>query len=500
MNLRYRNTSKLRATQRGAITMFSAVLILILLTEMVIYAVQTGVFEQRKSSNEMRQKLAFHMADSAIQEAKLFMMNNSVLLSSSTTHLLPDGTDGWLAAGSEQRWKPCADAGLTATSGAHPCYAESAGALRDGSYYYDFNNSTYLPLDPKAAEGDTSKTEKVHLQALLCMLDIDPSKDPVVQGCTTDPAKQDSRHYVVTLLARGQADCDTNGANCNAEALVSQKVGSFGLAGDGGGPGVPLTARTSVPLSGTVEIVPNPNGGGLGVPLSTWLNGNTSCPSDTNIIDPQSGSWSTCERQEWYGTDEFPADFKCPSSNCSCNKNDDKLLSYAANGQSNLNTDIVVDPKFPCDIFEYTFGVPKANYTEVRDLIPPSHRLSDCSSLNKNSFGTYWISGASCTIQNQVGSGQAPVFLISAAGNTMVNANAEIFGILFITNAEVSSAEFSGNGKATVYGAVVMDGSMEHFNGTFQVVYIDHLINQAANEGGLAAMPGGWTDFHPDWK
>ena len=37
----------LKNAQKGAITMFSAILILILLTEMVIYALQVGVFEQR---------------------------------------------------------------------------------------------------------------------------------------------------------------------------------------------------------------------------------------------------------------------------------------------------------------------------------------------------------------------------------------------------------------------------------------------------------------------
>ena len=79
--------------------MFTAVLILILLTEMIIYAVQVGVFEQRVSSNEMRQKLAFHAAESGINHAKEFFRANSVLVASSTVDLLPNGEDGWLATG-----------------------------------------------------------------------------------------------------------------------------------------------------------------------------------------------------------------------------------------------------------------------------------------------------------------------------------------------------------------------------------------------------------------
>mgnify|MGYP006961793442 CR=1 FL=1 len=122
---------------------------------------------------------------------------------------------------------------------------------------------------PRPDSFRTRTTERVTLHALLCMLEVDRSKDPVVQGCTTNPALQDSRYFLITLLARGEADCD--GGVCNAEALVAEKIGSFGPGGNEGGPGAPLTARTSVPLSGTVEIVPNPNGGGVGVPVSVGV-------------------------------------------------------------------------------------------------------------------------------------------------------------------------------------------------------------------------------------
>ncbi len=84
-------------------------------------------------------------------------------------------------------------------------------ALRAGSYYYSFDddltaNDIDLPLDLDALTASTS--ERVRTHALLCMLDIDRDKDPIVQGCTTDPAKQDNRYFLITLLARGEADCD----------------------------------------------------------------------------------------------------------------------------------------------------------------------------------------------------------------------------------------------------------------------------------------------------
>lgn len=488
----------LRKGQKGAVTMFSAVMILILLTEMIIYSVQVGVFEQRKSSNETRQKLAFHAADSAIQQAKQFMLANSILASSDVNDLLPNGTDGWLSTDG-LRWKPCS--GISGTTGTHPCFGEPVPALRANTYYYEFGGSTSLPLDPDAFS--TSNNEKVTLNALLCMLDIDRTQDPIVQGCTTAAALQDGRYFMITLLARGEADCDNNSANCTAEALVSEKIGSFGPGGGDGGPGVPLTARTSVPLKGTVEIVPNPNGGGVGVPISTWANNNpigSECYLGVDAVSPDSGSYSTCERHEWYAQDSFPSDYKCPTATCECKKGTDRLLSFADGNERILGMDIVLDDDFPCDLWAYSFGITKVNYLQVKDLVPPAHRLTSCDSLDENSFGMYWISGSACDMKTQIGSAKAPVFLISAVSNTKVNAGASVFGVLFVTDVEDSAAEFTGNGRATIYGAAVMDAKMEHFNGTFQIVYLEDIIGLATATGGFGAVAGGWTDFHSTWQ
>ncbi|MDT8319693.1 MAG: hypothetical protein RQ826_04130 [Xanthomonadales bacterium] len=501
------NSSGLKR-QRGAITMFSAVLILILLTAMVLYAMQVGVFEQRKSANETWQKEAFHIADAGIQQAKQFMLTNSVLVSSATADLLPDGTDGWLAEG---RWLPCS--AVAGTTGEHPCFAESDPTLRAGSYFYVDDpgdpDSWFLPasINPRELEENPSANEQVSLHALLCMLDIDRSQDPIVQGCTTDTGLQDSRYFMVTLMAHGQADCDDMGANCSAEARVSEKIGSFGPGGGDGGPGVPLTARTTVPPNGTVEIVPNPNGGGLGVPISAWVNANSGagCGADADPFTPQSGSWSTCELHEFYGADTFPDGYKCANRPCSCNKNDDRLLSYAEQGEQDIGIDIVVDENFPCDIWDFTFKVPKANWQKVRDSVPPSNRLTDCSTLDENSFGVYWISGNSCSIQTNlnnsptsIGSANAPVFLISAAADTSVSG--ELFGVLFVTDVEKPAAEFTGNGNGTIYGAAIMDADMKNFNGTFQIVYIENIIDPVMDSGLFGSVQGGWTDFHPAWR
>ena len=494
--------------------MFSAVLILILLTEMVIYAVQVGVFEQRKSSNEMRQKQAFHTADSGIQVAKQFLSAHSTLVSSSIEDQRADGTDGWLSAAG-LRWQPCAGA-YSDSDRTHPCFGEPIEALRNSSFFYSFEddrttNDFDLPLDPSALSA--RGTETVTMHALLCMLEIDRTLDPAVRGCTTTQAadprnpqtgEMDRRYFLITLLARGEADCENDGTNCGAEALIAEKIGSYGPGGNDGGPGAPLTARTNVPLSGTVEIVPNPNGGGVGVPISSWVNvkGDEDwCTPATEAISPISGSYATCEAHEWYGQDVMPKDYACPTQNCSCDRNRDRMLTYASGNDREMGIDIVPDDNFPCDLWVETFG---KSYDKVKEDIEQmgDRVLTSCDDLDASSDGPYWVSGAQCDIKSQIGGPDNPVLLIASVTNTRITANGSLYGVLFVTDVEVGrgNAEFTGNGLATVYGAVIMDAVMEHFNGTFQIVYVENLVSLVLDTGLFGAVAGGWTDFHESWR
>jgi hypothetical protein len=301
--------------QSGVITTFTGVLILVLLTMMMFFAVRVGVFEHRVSANEMRQKNAFHAAESGIQQAKEYFRPNTYVLSSYQPDVLGDGTDGWLATGSV-RWLSCDTAGLNLLedSGSHPCFAEPVPGRRASMYYWSYNGSTNLPVNTGALL--TSPTETVEVQALLCQLLVDEEAETPVQGCSTNENEADGTRYIVTLLARGQSDCD-NGANCTAEALIREQVSNFGGSAGGQAPAVPLTTKNMFPPSGAAEVVANPNGGGVGVPISVWMNRNPSCTPDGSAIDPSQGSWATCEAHEWYELESIPDDVQCPGS-CSC--------------------------------------------------------------------------------------------------------------------------------------------------------------------------------------
>jgi hypothetical protein len=512
---------KLPGKQRGAMTMFSAVLILILLTELVLYATQVGVFEQRKSANDLRQKQAFHAAESGLQNAREFFLANVNLLSY-------PGENGWLdTSGTSQRWTACEEADFDNAN--HPCSGEAfpegaaqRASIEAGTYYYNFDDplnpqvdDTLLPLltgadDPDIVDRLAQLGERVEVQALLCVLDINRnavSPVPAVEGCVPHGAAVEGEHiyFMLTLLAKGQAACanPTDPATCEAEALIAEKLGSFGPAAGNGGPGVPLTSRTSVPAGGTVELVPNPNGGGPGVPISGWVNGRVDdlCPGDDAPWDPSSGSWSTCERHEWYGVDQMPDDYACPTASCSCGT-DERRLSYAEGGEQIVGIDIVVDPMFPCDLFKSTFGMEKsaANFNELKASV--GVEIDDCSILDENSVGVYWMTGDTCNIASGkvIGSAEFPVFLVSAAQSTRLNGGASLFGVLFVTDVLHPGATFDSTGNNTVYGAVTVDAEVDNFSGTFQIVYVDAIAQLASQSGGIGKVSGGWTDFHPVWQ
>jgi hypothetical protein len=164
--------------------------------------------------------------------------------------------------------------------------------------------------------------------------------------------------------------------------------------------------------------------------------------------------------------------------------------------------DIVIDTKFPCDLFEYTFNVERANYLEVKNG-DGVQVITDCDALGPESRGTIWVDGSvgTCDLSGKaIGSPDFPVFIVSAATLTKMVGNTQIYGVLLITDVEGGAAAIHSAGTNTVYGAVLVEGEIAHFQGTFQIVYNDDLIERATKTGSLGKIYGGWTDFHEDWR
>jgi len=489
--------------ERGGLTIISAVLVLILMTSMVIYATRVGILETRVSANEVRQKAAFHAAEAAVSQGLMYLLSNADVILSSRTDAFADGgvgtfeKDGWLAGGSSRKWQVCPGS----PSLTHPC-GGAVGATT-GSWFYDTDQdaSTFesMPIDETGfPTGVTTR-----MTALLCFVNIG---SVTCDGSTPSTIVEESNAaLVLTLLAYGYSDCtDTTDIDtCTGQATVAFPIASFrNLAGM---PAVPLTVKSTLPLQGTFEVVPNPNGGGVGVPLSVWSNNNATCGA-SDITS--SGSWQTCELQEWYGLIDPPPGVSCSVNTmqcqCSPGNNVEDYLSYRKGGVSVQGIDVVRDVTFPCDLFETYFGVPKTLFASIKNA-PATTILSNCSSLDASSSGIIWISAdGSCDIGGSrvIGSPEAPVILISAGSLTKLSGTPTIFGVLYIFDYPASlltpavTAEFEMKGTTTAYGAVIVDAAIKgNASSTVQVVYNASVLASANGIAGLGAVNGGWRDF-----
>ncbi|MBT8069774.1 MAG: hypothetical protein KJO80_05025 [Gammaproteobacteria bacterium] len=487
-----------RSRQTGGMTVFTAVLVLIMLTLMIFYAARVGVFEQRISANEVRQKVAFHAAEAAIDQGVEYLTANQELLLSNAVAGFPDGQggtrDGWIAA---NKWTECTSDLVDDLD--HPCGGVSPMPV--GSFFYNDATTGFELVDdivvPAATDDVTAR-----LTANICKVDLDDPNTCVGLGVDTGSGT----YLLLTLLGYGFSDCTdtTDVSTCQGRATVAKPLGKYQILG--GTPTVPLVTRSTFPPNGTALVVPNPNGGGVGVPISAWVNDNTnytdnSLPSGPRTCDSDaaailsSGTWNTCELQEWYGREAVPAGTACdqPPGQCSCTN--EESISYKETGQNTiLGIDIVIDGAFPCDLFHTFFKVEDTAYASVKSSF--SAVLDDCSTLDATSSGLIWISGDTCSLNNAtVGSPDNPVVIVSAASLTRVTGTVTIFGLVYIFDGEDGAAEFSGAGTGEIYGALIVDAAMDSFTGTVNVVYARDVLVKAADQGGFGAINGGWRDF-----
>jgi len=217
----------------------------------------------------------------------------------------------------------------------------------------------------------------------------------------------------------------------------------------------------------------------------------------------------------------MPDGYRCPTAQCECSQTGERRLSYRDNTGKKAGIDIVPDEKFPCDLWDYMFGVPKYDgdgepnqdsIDFVRNFLVDEEHIvqgADCNSkLGPESAGWYWIEGGACSFTGggEIGSPdtdpdtpEGPVFLI-ATSDFKLGGGASVFGTIFLTDVLQSNVELAAVGGLTVYGASVIDAPIDKFSGTFQVVYVEDIIKRSVEIGKFGNASGGWSDFHQDWR
>lgn len=493
--------------QRGA-ALLMVVLILVMMSVMLFFNARVTSFEQIISGNDRRAKLAHHAAEAGISHATRYFTQNVRDISSIEA-------SGWLpsAPGANHHWLPCSadDTTLPCAAASLEADGRTDGFNRENVFYYveDPNaasKNTYLPLQALVKEYDDSDppvaidSTDYKVQALLCVMDYD--QDKYVTGNVNTYAKCDGSgiptgiNVAIRLISTGTADDGTS------EAVIMQTLAN--VEPGGGPPEVPIMSFNSISPTGTINVVVNPNAGGVGVPTSIWSR------NYVYIEEPGAGSVATCELEEFLSTRDSTfwrtwtdADGvvyeTCDS--CSCpDKQALGALSHTQNSEAARKYFDIVDedPAYPDDVFEYYFGVARSEYQQVRDAADTV--LDDCSTVDTTLRGLVWVDGYCDLAGKEVGSATAPVALVTSKG-LKLNGNTIMYGVLVITDPDIppeeqaiNSIPVTLNGGPVVYGAVINDPGAATFNGGFTVVFVKNIVTKIHPLLILGNISGSWTD------
>ncbi|MGY3893119.1 PilX N-terminal domain-containing pilus assembly protein [Aeromonas enterica] len=251
-----------------------------------------------------------------------------------------------------------------------------------------------------------------------------------------------------------------------AEAVVRTKVVRFSVLA--GTPAAPLTVAGGMAVGGNFTIVANPNGGGLGVPLSVWTSGN---------VDLITGTGQTCHQGDYDG-------------GCSAN------ISQKGDKQSDIKDN---DTSFPTDLVWYLFNEKDDANGWANLEARATQRLTDCSSLGPASTGLIIVDG-DCKPSANVGSETAPVILIVRNGNLAVNGNTVLYGLVFAysSNPAAAGTDVKLTGGAIVHGAMVSNYQLGNANGTYDAKFDASVLSNISNGAAFQVVnqvPGSWRDW-----
>ena len=498
---------KMKKNHGAALLM--VILILIMMTAMLFFNARVTSFEQVISGNDRRAKLAHHTAEAGISHAMRYFTRNLRDINSVDT-------DGWLStSGAEKHWLPCSanDTSLPCSAASLEVDGRTDGFNRENVFYYveDPNAATlntYLPLSALVTEYDNSDppvpidNTSYKIQALLCVMDFD--QDKFVSGNESTFAKCDPSgtptgiHLAIRVIATGTSD------DGSSEAVITQTLAN--VEPGGGPPPVPIMTYNQVAPNGTINVVVNPNAGGVGVPTSIWSR------NYVFVEEPGAGSIATCEIEEFLAsrgstfwrswTDSQGVEYKtCDSCICPDKESQGALSHTQSTEPARKYFDIVdQDPAYPEDVFEYYFGVARTEYQQVRDAA--DQILADCSTIDTTTSGLVWVDGYCDLSSNEVGSATGPVALVTTGG-VKLNSNSIFYGVLVITDPTIPASQqnedtipASLTGGPVIYGALITDPGAAVFNGGFTVVYIKDIVSKIHPLIVLGNLSGSWSDQH----
>ena len=235
-------------------------------------------------------------------------------------------------------------------------------------------------------------------------------------------------------------------------------------------PIAPLMVKQGFTSSGELEVVINPNGLGVGEPLSLWSNVSVSLAGSSH---------HSCLQVEF------------DSGNCTSNAYSNHLVKQS---------DIVDNSaSFPADLVSYLFNIPATNLLllkEQADVV-----LAACDTLDIGSWGVIWVDG-DCEISasTQIATQSDPIILIVFDGSVIFQSDVTFYGLVFSYKPASSSKvlDIQMQVNSVVVGAIATNHQLGVSSGITRVVYhqqVQENLQSSKELQRLARVPGSWHDF-----
>ncbi|MFM4669628.1 pilus assembly PilX N-terminal domain-containing protein [Aeromonas media] len=269
---------------------------------------------------------------------------------------------------------------------------------------------------------------------------------------------------VTPIVVRAEATLN----NSQAEAVVQTKVVINNKVVPGSTP-APLMVAGGAVVGSNFTVAANPNGGGLGVPVSIW----SDKPVDIG------NSAQTCHQ------DAYDAG-SCAAAAIS-SKKDGKQADIKDN-----------DPTFPTDLLWYLFNEhdDAAGWANLESKA--NQIVNSCSGLGPTSTGLIIVKG-NCDPGANIGTQAAPVVLIIKDGSLKANGNLQLYGLVFAYSSHPATAttDITLNGGAKVNGVLAANYDPK-LKGTYDAKYDASVMTNIKNGAAFKTpkqIPGSWRDW-----
>lgn len=458
----------LASGQHGYATLAIGVILLSIATVMSLYLSRSGIADIRTSSNKVRTTESLSRAEEALEAGMVWLTNGN-----NATNRLPWRTGEEISTGSQRIAGTNLYTASTSGTTGSTTPTHTTGTASDGGVSWTFTqtitawvacNNNAIPAAYRLASNPQNLVCRPETLTTNISGTQVASHTFYIATPSTDPGS------VLFLLANGAS------ADATASTTVTQGVyfNSQLFPGPPGGP-PPLMGAGNIPLNGNFTVVANPNAGGPGVPVSIW--------SKSTITAPQ-GSSITCQLGEYQ------------SGTCSS----DYLSKKDIKGVDIVDGDTT---NFPPDMFQYVFGIPGSSYDLIKNNVKVT-RAANCSGLDANSTGVYWITG-DCVVPTNSTFGQPgkPLALIVESADFRMNANSTFYGLVFAFDPAGNAGSMTMNGGATFYGSLLSNDTLSmgiNINGTFNLLWSKEVMDALTNDDNnflrlMARIPGSWSDY-----